>query len=108
MHLTNAERASGDAGVYNKDKRIAGAGLSKTLLPPGSVAVIGLIILFEWFYWCFNHMPIPFNYTDADFTAINMALMQRIGLVLTVLVSICMPALFTVLVKASIYWVHTT
>ncbi len=44
-------------------------------------------------------MPPSFNYTDADYR--NMALDVNIGLVLTVLVSICMPALFTTPLVAS-------
>ena len=74
--LTNAERElQADAKSDNKEvKRISYAGLIARRFFRQRSAVIGLIILgIMVLIAVFGPYATPFNYTDADFTAINMA-----------------------------------
>ena len=74
--LTNAERElQADAKSDNKEvKRISYAGLITRRFFLQRSAVIGLIILgIMVLIAVFGPYATPFNYTDADFTAINMA-----------------------------------
>ena len=74
--LTNAERElQADAKSDNKEvKRISYAGLITRRFFRQRSAVIGLIILgIMVLIAVFGPYATPFNYTDADFTAINMA-----------------------------------